>query len=162
LQQFPPGVELQTKPPSTVDVRVRGGSGALSRLSPVDIVAVLDLRGAQVGQRLFHLTPDQVRIPFGVEVVQITPPTIALLFERSAAVNVQVLPAPLERAFRSLPVHFRNLTPRLTAKIMPTTVDVSVRGSRESLVGVGVDDVSVYVDLAGLGVGEYSLRVHVD
>ena len=71
LQQFPPALELQTKPPSTVDVRVRGGSGTLSRLTPVDIVAVLDLRGAQVGQRLFHLTPEQVRIPFGVEKKQI-------------------------------------------------------------------------------------------
>src|SRR6266567_4709090 len=42
LQEFPSGLELQTKPPSTVDVRVRGGSGTLSRVAPVDIVAVLD------------------------------------------------------------------------------------------------------------------------
>ena len=34
LQQFPPGLELQSEAPSTVEVRVRGGSGTLSRLSP--------------------------------------------------------------------------------------------------------------------------------
>ena len=50
LQQFPSGLELQSEAPSTVDVRVRGGSGALSRLSPVDIVAVLDLRGIAKAQ----------------------------------------------------------------------------------------------------------------
>ena len=29
LQQFPSGLELQSEPPSTVDVRVRGASSAL-------------------------------------------------------------------------------------------------------------------------------------
>src|SRR2546428_8704208 len=81
LQQFPAGLELQGEPPSSVDVRVRGSSGALARISPGDIVAVLDLRGAHVGGRLYHLTSDQVRAPFGVEVVQITPATIAMIFE---------------------------------------------------------------------------------
>src|SRR5436190_10709617 len=63
LQQFPSGLEIQGEPPSTVDVRVRGPSGTLGRLSPGDIFAVLDLRAARVGRRLFHLTPEQVRVP---------------------------------------------------------------------------------------------------
>ena len=46
LQQFPSGLELQSEPPSTVDVRVRGASSALGRLSAADVVAVLDLRAA--------------------------------------------------------------------------------------------------------------------
>jgi hypothetical protein len=64
----------------------------LSRLAPTDIIAVLDIHGAQPGQRLFHLTPDQVRAPFGVQVVQVTPTTIALMFEHSAAKLVPILP----------------------------------------------------------------------
>src|SRR5438128_969765 len=52
LQQFPSGLELQGEPPSTVDVRVRGASGALGSVSPGDIVAVLDLRTARAGRRL--------------------------------------------------------------------------------------------------------------
>src|SRR5712692_1711845 len=92
LQQFPSGLELQGEPPSTVDVRVRGSSGALARVSPGDIVAVLDLRGAHTGGRLFHLTSDQVRAPFGVEVVQITPATIAMIFENSKTGHVPIRP----------------------------------------------------------------------
>src|SRR5437762_7342019 len=69
LQQFPAGLELLGDVPTTADVRVRGSSGTLSRVSAGDIVAVLDLRAARAGQRLFHLTPEQVRTPFGVEVV---------------------------------------------------------------------------------------------
>jgi YbbR domain-containing protein len=72
---------------------VRGASGTLGRLSPGDIVAVLDLRGARPGERLFHLTPEQVRAPFGVEVVQVTPPTVAVVFEATASRSVPIEPA---------------------------------------------------------------------
>jgi YbbR domain-containing protein len=242
LQQFPPGLEIQGEPPSTVDVRVRGASGTLGRVSPGDIVAVLDLRAARVGRRLFHLTPEQVRAPFGVEVVQVTPPTVALLFEnsatrrvpvvpavdgkpapgyvagkasadpptvevvgpesaiervtealtepvsvagarervretvtvglldpalrlkttRAAMVTVQVLPAPLERTVRDRPVHLRNLGSHLTAQAVPSVVAVGLRGSREALNRVEPDDIIAYVDLAGLGSGEYQLTARAD
>ncbi len=242
LQQFPPTLELSTPPPSTVDVRVRGGSSALGRLQPSDIVAFLDLHGTQAGQRLFPITPDQVRVPFGIEIVQITPPTIALTFERSATklvpvvpaiegrpapgfiiakvtsdpanveivgpessvnraaaalteqvsvagararvraaatvgmldstlrltttrmatVDVQILPAPLERVVRGLPVHWRQLSPNLVAQFVPATVDVTIRGTYEALDRLGPDDVRAYVDLTRVGIGEYSMPVHGD
>ena len=93
LQQFPPGLELLGDVPTTADVRVRGASGTLSRVSPGDIVAVLDLRGARAGERLFHLTPEEVRAPFGVEVVQVSPPTVAVAFEKTASRNIPIKPA---------------------------------------------------------------------
>src|SRR6476660_7594865 len=63
LQQFPDAMEISGELPTTVDVRLRGGSTALSRMAPGDVVAVLDLRGARPGQRVFPLTPEQVRAP---------------------------------------------------------------------------------------------------
>src|ERR671934_2881481 len=83
LQQVPAGLELTGDVPTAVDVRVRGASGALSRVAAGEVVAVLDLRSARAGQRLFPLTPDQVRAPFGVEIVQVTPSAIAIAFEPS-------------------------------------------------------------------------------
>jgi len=93
LQQFPSGLELQGDPPALVDVRVRGESGALGRVGPGDIVAVLDLKTAHPGRRLFQLTPEQVRAPFGVEVVQVSPSSVALAFENSATRQLPVVPA---------------------------------------------------------------------
>src|SRR6266851_954748 len=242
LQQFPPGLELQGEPPSTVDVRVRGASGALGRISSGDIVAVLDLRGARAGRRLFHLTPGHVRAPFGTDVMQVTPSTVAMVFEnsasrkvpiepdvegepapgymigkmtvdpetvevvgpesavnrapnaltepvsvdgaretvqesvtvglldpalrlstpRAATVTVEVLPAPLERTLHDLPVHLRNLASNLAAGAVPSIAHVSLRGSREALNRIRADNVAVYVDLAGLGSGEYTLTVRAD
>src|SRR6059036_2959265 len=93
LQQVPAGLELTGEVPTAVDVRVRGASGTLSRVSAGEVVAVLDLRAARSGRRLFPLTPEQVRVPFGVEVVQVMPSAIAMAFEPSASRQVPVVPA---------------------------------------------------------------------
>ena len=242
LQQVPAGLELLGEVPATVDVRVRGASGVLSRVGPGDVIAVLDLHSAQSGRRLFPLTPDQVRIPFGVAVMQVMPSTIAMTFEhsasrlvpvvpavdgrpapgyvvgpltaepkavdvigpesavksavevltepvsvagasesvratvllgledpslrletaRSATVTVQIVPAPLERMFRNRPIHLRNLGPNLEAQSLPVSADVGLRGGREELNRIDVDAVDAYVDLGGLGSGQYSLTVHAD
>lgn len=242
LQQTPAGVELSGEVPTAVDVRVRGASGALSRVGAGDIVAVLDLRGARPGRRLFPLTPDQVRAPSGVDIVQVTPSAIALVFEesatrtvpvvasvegrpapgfvvgtltpdpasveivgpesavkratevltepvliagardrvretvtigvldpslriknaRSATVTVQMQPAPAERLVKNRPIHLRNVGPNLVAQAEPAVVSVDVRGSREAVARLVPDEVSAYVDVSGLGAGEYSLDVHAD
>jgi YbbR domain-containing protein len=243
LQQFPQGLEIQGEAPSTVDVRVRGTTGALSRVGAGDIVAVLDLRGVRPGSRLFAMTPEQVRSPFGVEVVQVTPSTIALSLEnsltrsvpvlpsvegspapgfvvagrpilvpdhvdivgpetavkrateavtetvsveglhdtmrqdvtvglidpalrlrtqRTVNVTVKIVPGPMERTVRGRPIRLRNLGERLSGQATPPVVDVGLRGSRDVINKVQSDDVHAYVDLGGLGEGEYTLIVHTD
>jgi YbbR domain-containing protein len=242
FQQAPEGLELVGEPLTLVDVRVRGSSGALGRMSAADIVAVLDLRTAKPGYRLFQLTPEQVRVPFGVEVLQVNPTTIAMTFEESASrlvpvkpsiegspapgfligriisdpdkvevagpasavqsaaeattepvsvsgaretvtdlvtvgildplvrlrspgqatVRVEVLPAPAERTLSGRAVLLRNLGEGLQAQAMPSSVDVVVRGTRQSLNRLGADQVSAFVDLATMGAGDYLLSVKAD
>jgi len=242
LQQVPANIELLGDVPTTVDVRVRGASGTLSRVGTGDVVAVLDLRTARTGRRLFPVGPDQVRVPFGVEVVQVTPSAVAMAFElsatrqvpvapavdgrpapgfvvgplaadprsvevigpesavkrvtevltepvsvsgakaavtdtvslglldpslrlkaiRSAVVTVQVVPAPLERTLRNRPVHLRNLAATLEAQAVPAAVELTLRGNRDALNRVDPDDIGAFVNLAGLGPGQYSLTVHAD
>ena len=242
LQQFPPGLELQGDAPALVDVRVRGQSSALGRVGAGDIVAVLDLKTARAGRRLFQLTPEQVRVPFGVEVVQVAPSSIALAFEnsatrqlpvvpaiegvpqagfvvgkpvanpatvevigpessvtratealtepisvtgahediteavnvgfqdpalrmktpRQATVTVPILPGPVERTLQDQPVRLRSLDANLVARPMPSGISIILRGSKEGLARVRADNITAFVDLAGLGPGDYSLGVQVD
>ena len=56
------------------------------------MAAVLDVRSPRPGQRLYHLTGSEVRAPFGVDVVQVSPSNIALFFERSSTKTVAVMP----------------------------------------------------------------------
>lgn len=89
---LPVQLELVGDAPTVVDVRVRGSSGALGRIAAGDLVAVLDLRAARAGQRLFHLTGADVKAPYGIDVVQITPSNVPIAFESSATKIVRVVP----------------------------------------------------------------------
>jgi hypothetical protein len=237
LQQFPSDLWLESEPPANVDIRVRGSSGTLSRLALGDVVATLDLRGAQPGRQLFRLTPEQVRVPFGVEVVQVDPATVALAFARAlsrqvpvvpviegkpapgyvvgkistdlgtveaigpenavrrvtealtepvsvagaqdtvretvtvglldpllrlksprpAVVTVEIAAAPASRVFHDVVVRLRNLAPGFSAEAAPVAVEIGLRGSREGLSRVDPGDMRVFVDLGGLGAGQYTL-----
>lgn len=92
LRNIPDRLEVVSDLPSTVDVRVRGASGALARLTPGELVAILDVGLAKPGRRLFHLTPDEILTPFGVDVAFVTPPSVFVEFERSSSKPVPVVP----------------------------------------------------------------------
>lgn len=92
LQNLPSDLEIVSNPPDTVEVRLRGSSGTLSRMAPGDVATVIDLRAARTGRRLFHLTPGQVKAPYGLETVQVSPATLTLEFETSGIRLVRVTP----------------------------------------------------------------------
>jgi YbbR domain-containing protein len=92
FQNLPTGLELVGNPPDTVEVRLRGSSGALSRMGPGDLSTVLDLKTARPGRRLFHLTATQVSVPYGIDVVQVGPSTLTMEFEMSGVRVVPVEP----------------------------------------------------------------------
>ncbi len=89
---LPAQLEVVGDAPAVVDVRVRGSSGALNRIAVGELVAVLDLRSARAGRRLFHLGGTDVRTPFGVDVVQVNPSTVSMAFEPSGSKIVPIVP----------------------------------------------------------------------
>jgi YbbR domain-containing protein len=242
LRNVPGSLEIVGDPPMTVDVRVRGSSAVLGRMDPGDVVAILDLQGARPGSRLFHLRTDEVKGPYGVDIAQITPSTVALELEKSgrrsvpvipaidgepapgfvtgrssvtpptvevlgpesrlraltsattepvsvngqrtsvsdvvtigvsdsalrlseaqtATVAVEIIPAPVEHDFTGVPIRWRNLGAGLSARVQPTVTRITVRGRRQALDSMRMEAIDAFVDLAGLGPGQYNLRVQVD
>jgi len=153
FRNIPEALEIMGDPPASVDVRVRGTSGLLSRLQPGDVVAVLDLVAARPGSRLFHLRTDQVQAPYGVDVSQVVPATVALEIERSGEATVPVTPAVEGDPAPGFAVGTVTATPstvivvgpvsRLQALIEATTETVSVEGASASVkdvVTIGVMD----------------------
>lgn len=92
LQRAPVGVELVGAVPDTVAVRVRGAASLLSALGPGNLSVVVDLDGVKPGRRLFALAADQVTVPYGIHVAQVTPSTLPLTFEATASKVVPVRP----------------------------------------------------------------------
>jgi YbbR domain-containing protein len=103
----------------------------------------------------------RVRVRDGVT-VGVVDPSVRLTQAQRAEVTVEIWPAPVERQISDVPVRYRNLTQGLRANISPQLVLVSVRGSKDALADVRGDSVQAFVDLAGLGSGQYNLRVQVD
>ncbi|MBA3271732.1 MAG: hypothetical protein H0T71_14610 [Acidobacteria bacterium] len=93
FQNLPQGLEVVGESPGFVEVRLRGSSGTLGRLGPGDVTAVIDVRTARPGRRLFHLTSAGVNVPYGIEVVQVNPATLPMAFENSAVRIVHVRPS---------------------------------------------------------------------
>ncbi len=93
FRNIPPEIEIVGDPPETVDVRLRGSSALLARIEPREIVAVLNLSTARPGSRMFHLRIDEVRAPYGVEVAQVIPGTLALDLEKSGKRTLRIVPA---------------------------------------------------------------------
>jgi YbbR domain-containing protein len=117
FQNLPAGLELVGIPPDTVEVRLRGSSGALSRIASGDMAALLDLRTARPGRRLFHVTPSQITVPYGIEVVQVGPSTLTVEFEMTGFRTV-----PIEPVIEGKPADGFEVT-RVTTE--PRTVEVT-------------------------------------
>ena len=156
FRNIPAELEVVGDPPATVDVRLRGSSGLLSRLEGDEVVAVLDLSNARPGSRLFNIRSDEVRAPYGVDVAQVVPGTLAIELEKSARRIVPVVP-PLEGEpapgyvvgrITSDPatVEIRGPESRVRRLAEAITEPVAVAGARErvrDLVTVGVADAAL-------------------
>lgn len=92
FRNIPNELEIVGDPPTSVDVRLRGSSAQLAGLQPSEVVAVLDLKDARPGSRMFHLSASEVRAPYGVEVAQVFPATLGLDLEKSGRRTVPVSP----------------------------------------------------------------------
>jgi YbbR domain-containing protein len=158
FSNLPAGLELASDAPTVVDVRVRGSSGALSRLTPGELVAILDLRQAKTGQRLFHMTGGDVRAPFGVDVVLVTPSSLAITFEPSASKQVTVAPVVEGQPAAGFEVRQVTSDPAIVLVSGPTTAvrataeaitePISVAGASSTVtevVNVGVSDPAVHL-----------------
>jgi YbbR domain-containing protein len=153
FQNIPEQLEIVGDAPLTVDVRVRGTSGLLGRLEPGEVVAVVDVRTARPGQRLFHIPADAVRTPFGVQVTQVSPSTVSLEFEKSGkrlvpvvpAIDGQPAPGYVAGRVTTNPTGVEVVGPenRLRRLREATTEPVSIEGARATVkddVTVGVED----------------------
>jgi YbbR domain-containing protein len=88
--------------------------------------------------------------------------SLRLTDAREITVEVEIVPAPVERMIEGVPIRWRNLAAGRSADLKPTLITATVRGRREAIENLRGDDVEVFVDLAGLGVGRYNLQVRVE
>lgn len=155
----PTNLEIVGDVLDVVDVRVRGSSGALGRIATGEIVAVLDLRPATAGRdQLFHLTDKDVRSPFGVEVVQVAPSTVAMSFESAIEKRVLIVPAFDGDPAPGFVVGAVTSNPPMVKIVGPESVVATVTEARTEPVSVKGASVS-FIDMVTVGSPNPSVRL---
>jgi YbbR domain-containing protein len=93
--RFPSDVEMTTSPIKEIDVVISGDNRKIAQINKNTLGASVDLTGAQPGERVIPLTPDNVLIdlPLGVRLEEVTPNRMAVRLE---AVDVKEVPVKIE------------------------------------------------------------------
>jgi YbbR domain-containing protein len=162
LQNRSDQLELVGTMPTTIHVRVRGRAGIVSQLDPGAVRAMLDLTSAKAGRRYFALSRRQVRVPFGVDVVEVSPTSVTLRFEKSMKRRVTVVPVTEGDPAAGYVAGKAMVEPGTIdvagpeSAIRPlkevATEPVSVAGARETVresVAIGMPDAALRTDSGG-------------
>jgi YbbR domain-containing protein len=88
----PDNLDMNSDGPLQAQITMRGPERLLRQIDPSEVHAVIDLQGAVPGERTFELTPKQIHVPRNAEVMQVTPATFHISFDRSATRLVEVQP----------------------------------------------------------------------
>jgi YbbR domain-containing protein len=83
FEHVPDKLEIQTTNSTEAQIRVRGPERLVSRLRSADVSAHVDLAALLPGTHTFDLTPKNVHVPNSLEVVQVNPPRVTVMMERS-------------------------------------------------------------------------------
>ena len=90
IRNVPKGTTIMNKPERQVEVRLSGPSSLLSGMRPSEISAGVDLAAARVGRQIFTLDDRAVKVPPGIKVQRIFPPSIEVVLDRTERREVPV------------------------------------------------------------------------
>ncbi|MFO8059337.1 MAG: CdaR family protein, partial [Bacillota bacterium] len=79
-RDLPETMSVLDMQPARVDITLRGMRDVMQQLSREDFIATVSLTGGQPGSVDYYVT---VSVPRGVQLVQVTPETVAVTLERS-------------------------------------------------------------------------------
>ncbi|MDR3762887.1 MAG: CdaR family protein [Acidobacteriota bacterium] len=73
-------------------VRLRGPARDLRDLQQENVHAIIDLQGAVTGEHTYDLDTAHIHVPHGIEVMQVTPNRLHLVFDSHISRQVPVIP----------------------------------------------------------------------
>jgi YbbR domain-containing protein len=151
-RNVPPNLEISDQTEEAT-VHVRGIDSQIRRLEPGELVVEIDLAGERPGLVVLPLRTDQVTVPFGIAVTEVSPGAVTLTLEESASVDVPVRPTVdgkpaagfVEAEVTVDPATVTVVGParRLKTTTSAITQRVSIEGARDTVtqtVTVGVID----------------------
>lgn len=140
----PSNLDISNDPPKTVEVVLRGSRPNLQSLSPLDLVATVDVSDHPAGERVIRLTLDRVtmQLPDGVKIESFQPSTIPIRLEprmeRQVPVEVKTDGKPEDGYevygfnLAQATIRVRGPASRIEALQKASTETISLSGRQES------------------------------
>jgi YbbR domain-containing protein len=140
----PSNLDISNDPPKTIEVVLTGSRPNLQSLSPLDLVATVDVSDHPAGERIIRLTLDRVtmQLPDGVKIESFQPSTIPIRLEarmeRQVPVEVKTEGTPADgfEVYGINPtqptVRVRGPASRIEALLKAPTESISLSGRKES------------------------------
>ncbi|MBA3569535.1 MAG: YbbR-like domain-containing protein [Pyrinomonadaceae bacterium] len=157
----PSNLDISNDPPKTVEVVLRGSRPNLQSLSPLDLVATVDVSDHLAGERVIRLSLDRVtmQLPDGVKIESFQPSTIPVRLEprmeRQVPVEVKTEGKPADgyEVYGISPaqttVRVRGPESRIAALQKAPTETISLSGRSESFtvsrVAIDISDQKIEV-----------------
>ena len=94
-RNIPEHLEITGDAADSVHVRLRGSSNVIKGISPRDVSTTVDLANMRVGEKIVPLSPQNVQVPFGAEVIRVNPSSVRFNLEKTVTKSVLVVPTIL-------------------------------------------------------------------
>lgn len=92
LRNLPNRLEITQQNVSQVELTVRGFSSVVKALTPADIDVHIDLSNVIEGTNSFSLSPDEILVPVGTTVIQVSPSQVDILLDATGSKIVPIRP----------------------------------------------------------------------
>ena len=92
-RNVPAKLEITGDAANAVEVRLRGPANVVKDITPKQVLTTVDLANAAAGEKTIMLTAQNVQVPFGAEVLRISPAQVQINLEQTVSKTVPVTPA---------------------------------------------------------------------
>ncbi len=126
FDNIPQNLEISSENIPRVQIRLRGPERSIRGLQPADVYAGIELNGEKTGDRTFDITSQQIHHPGGLEVVQVVPSQIHVVFDTRITRQVEVRPRVIGTFVQGYSV----------GRVVATPLTVTISGPRKHVEAV--------------------------
>jgi len=96
-RNIPARLEITGDMTNTVQVRLRGASNVIKGITAKDVATRIDLTEMRPGEKTITLSPQNVQVPFGADVIRVNPSSVRFTLEPTLTKNVPIVPTIVGR-----------------------------------------------------------------
>jgi len=142
-RNIPADLEITGDTTNMVQVRVRGSSNVIRDVTAKNVSTTIDLSRMRAGEKIVALSPQNVQVPFGAEVIRVNPSTVRFSLERTLVKTVPIVPVVVGQPAEGYEIHEVKLSPaiaqvegpesRLNTMMSIATVPVRIDGKQSTI-----------------------------